>query len=206
MIEQGQIDGVITTGLNFGAMYNPAAIIDDGYQFDQFHGGILDICFLGFAQVDREGNVNSSRFGNILTGCGGFIDISQHTRKVVFCGAFAAKADIEVLENGLNIRNPGTHKKFLQQVEQITFNGKQGRLKEQTVLYVTERAVFELTAQGVVLKEIAPGIDPEKDVLAFMEFAPIIADDLKTMPVSIFRKDFELKMTREPWQIELKQA
>ncbi|MCK5468016.1 MAG: malonate decarboxylase subunit alpha, partial [Cyclobacteriaceae bacterium] len=100
MIEQGQTDGVIATGLNFGAMYNPAMITDDPYQFDFFHGGGLDICYLGFAQIDQHGNVNASRFGKIFTGCGGFIDISQNTKKVVICGAFSAKADLEISEQG----------------------------------------------------------------------------------------------------------
>ena len=188
MIEQGQTGGVISTGLNFGAMYNPACITDDGYQFDFFHGGGLDICFLGFGQIDRYGNVNASRFGPIFTGCGGFIDISQHTRKVVFCGAFAAKADIEVYENELNIKSPGKFKKFISQVEQITFNGQYASQKKQSVLYVTERAVFSLNDEGIRLIEIAPGVDLEKDILALMDFQPFISPNLKTMDIRIFKR------------------
>ena len=205
MIEQGQIDGVITTGLNFGAMYNPSAIIDDGYQFDQFHGGILDICFLGFAQVDKEGNVNSSRFGKILTGCGGFIDISQHTKKVIFCGAFAAKSEIEVTEDGLKIISPGKYKKFINSVEQVTFNGNQSKFQDQQVLFVTERAVFELGKEGIILKEIAPGVNLEKDILSYMDFEPIMDSNLKIMPRDIYKKDFKLKLN-EKCQKELKQS
>lgn len=186
MIEQGQTDGIIATGLNFGAMYNPAAITDDGYQFDFFHGGGLDICFLGFAQIDRDGNVNASRFGNIFTGCGGFIDISQHTKKIVFCGAFSAKANVMVNENGLEINNPGKIIKFLKKVEQVTFNGKQSFKKGQHVLYCTERALFRLGEHGIELMEIAPGIDLEKDILAMMEFKPSINPNLKTMDTKIF--------------------
>jgi propionate CoA-transferase len=194
MIEQGQIDGVITTGLNFGAMYNPSAIIDDGYQFDQFHGGILDICFLGFAQVDSQGKVNSSRFGKIITGCGGFIDISQNTRKVVFCGSFAAKSDISVNEKGLHIHNPGKFKKFVSEVEQITFNGIRSKEKKQDVLFITERAIFKLSESGVELTEMAPGVDLDKDILPFMEFKPIISPDLRQMPEFIFKDEFRLKL------------
>lgn len=186
MIEQGQTDGLIATGLNFGAMYNPAAITDDGYQFDFFHGGGLDICFLGFAQIDQDGNVNASRFGNIFTGCGGFIDISQHTKKIVFCGAFSAKADVVVHERGLTIGDPGKIVKFLKKVEQVTFNGKQAFKKGQQVLFCTERAVFRLTENGIELIEIAPGIDLDKDILEMMEFKPIIVPKLKTMDAKIY--------------------
>lgn len=186
MIEQGQTDGLIATGLNFGAMYNPAAITDDGYQFDFFHGGGLDICFLGFAQIDQDGNVNASRFGNVFTGCGGFIDISQHTKKIVFCGAFSAKADVIVHEKGLTISHPGKIVKFLKKVEQVTFNGKQAFRKGQQVLFCTERAVFRLTENGIELMEIAPGIDLEKDVLSMMEFKPLISPKLKIMEKKIF--------------------
>ncbi len=187
MIEQGQTDGVIATGLNFGAMYNPAMITDDTYQFDFFHGGGLDACFLGFAQIDQYGNVNASRFGNNLTGCGGFIDISQNTRKVIFCGAFAARADIETGEDGLKILDSGKFKKFVRYVEQITFNGKNAHSKGQKVIYCTERATFSLTGKGLELIEIAPGIDLGKDVLSMMEFKPEISPNLKVMDLEIFK-------------------
>jgi propionate CoA-transferase len=186
MIEQGQTDGVIATGLNFGAMYNPAMITDDPYQFDFFHGGGLDICFLGFAQVDQYGNANSSRFGNHITGCGGFIDISQNTRKVVLAGAFAAKADIEVGQAGITVSDPGKFKKFINKVEQITFNGQYAFSQGQEVLYCTERAIFRLIENGIELIEIAPGIDLERDVLSMMEFRPKINKDLKIMDAAIF--------------------
>jgi propionate CoA-transferase len=194
MIEQGQIDGILTTGLNFGAMYNPAAIVDEGYQFDFFHGGGLDVCYLGFAQIDKEGNVNSSRFGNVLTGCGGFIDISQNAKKAVFCGAFTAKADIEVTENGLTIKHTGQFKKFVNKVQQISFSGKLAVAKKKEVYYVTERAVFKLTENGPELIEIAPGADLQRDILDMMEFKPIISKNLKEMDKSIFsEKNFNLK-------------
>ena len=187
MIEQGQTDGIIATGLNFGAMYNPAAITDDGYQFDFFHGGGLDACYLGFGQIDEQGNVNASRFGNIFTGCGGFIDISQNTKKVVFCGAFSAKAEIEIDDISVLVKHPGRFKKFIKQVEQITFNGQQAVKNGQEVLYLTERGVFKLTEAGIELIEISPGIDMEKDILSMMDFTPRISENLKVMDLKIFQ-------------------
>lgn len=200
MIEQGAIAGIPTTGLNFGAMYNPTAILDDGYQFDFFHGGGLDIAFLGFAQVDQFGNINSSRFGNVITGCGGSIDISQNAKQVVFCGSFAVKSEQTVNEKGLKVSNPGKFKKFVKQVQQISFSGKYALKKKQQIFYVTERAVFKLVTKGLKLIEIAPGIDLHKDILDMMEFAPIISHELKIIPQKVFdsgllglAQDFEMK-------------
>lgn len=189
MIEQGAIAGIPTTGLNFGAMYNPTAILDDGYQFDFFHGGGLDIAFLGFAQVDQFGNINSSRFGNMITGCGGSIDISQNVKCMVFCGSFAVKSEQEISENGIKVTNSGKFKKFVKNVQQITFSGEYALKQNQQVLYITERAVFELTNEGLKLIEIAPGIDLEKDVLSMMEFHPIISQNLKTISKRVFKNE-----------------
>ena len=187
MIEQGPTGGIPTTGLNFGAMYNPSSIVDDGYQFDFFQGGGLDITFLGFAQIDQFGNVNSSRFGNILTGCGGFIDISQNAKKVVFCGSFAVKSQQEITEEGLEISHPGKFNKFINNVEQITFSSEYALESGQEVLYVTERALFQLTPKGLLLKEIASGVDLQKDVLDMMDFMPIIEGPIKTYDANIFK-------------------
>jgi propionate CoA-transferase len=187
MIEQGTTGGIPTTGLNFGAMYNPSSIIDDGYQFDFFQGGGLDISFLGFAQIDQYGNVNSSRFGKVLTGCGGFIDISQNAKKIVFCGSFAVKGQVEVSSNGIQILHPGKAAKFINQVEQVSFSAKYALESGQEVLYVTERGTFQLTDSGLLLVEIAPGIDIEKDILSIMEFTPKIAKDLKEYGESVLK-------------------
>lgn len=186
LIEQGPLGGIPTTGLNFGAMHNPTAILDDGYQFDFFHGGGLDIAFLGFAQVDRHGNVNSSRFGGRMTGCGGFIDISQHSKKVVFCGSFAVKGDAKLIESGLQILERGKYRKFIKNVEQVTFNGNYALRSGLEVLYITERGVFELTENGLMLIEIAPGIDLKDDILEMMDFTPDVAPDLKQMDARFF--------------------
>lgn len=187
MIEQGSTGGIPTTGLNFGAMYNPTAILDDGYQFDFFQGGGLDIAYLGFAQIDQFGNVNSSRFGNILTGCGGFIDISQNAKKVVFCGSFAVKSQQEITPEGLEISNSGKFTKFINKVEQITFSSEYALENNQEVLYVTERAVFQLTKEGLLLKEIAPGVDLQKDILEMMDFEPIMNNPLSYFNTNIFK-------------------
>ncbi|HEC45070.1 MAG TPA: acyl CoA:acetate/3-ketoacid CoA transferase [Bacteroides sp.] len=181
MIEQGAIAGIPTTGLNFGAMFNPSAIVDDGYQFDFFQGGGLDIAFLGFAQIDRHGNINSSRFGKVITGCGGSIDISQNAKKIVYCGSFAVKSEQEITEEGLKVTNPGKFMKFVNEVQQVSFSGKYALEKGQEVVYVTERAVFQLRHEGLTLVEIAPGVNLQTDVLDMMEFTPVISDDLKTM-------------------------
>lgn len=186
MIEQGASSGIPTTGLNFGAMYNPSSIIDDGYQFDFFQGGGLDIAYLGFAQIDAEGNINSSRFGNVITGCGGSIDISQNVKKVVYCGSFAVKSEQEITGEGVKVINPGKFKKFVKKVQQVSFSGPYAIEKGQEVLYVTERAVFKLSPEGLVLTEIAPGVNLQKDILDMMEFSPIIPKDMKTMDTSIY--------------------
>jgi propionate CoA-transferase len=187
MIEQGAIAGIPTTGLNFGAMYNPTAILDDGYQFDFFQGGGLDIAFLGFAQVDQFGNINSSRFGNVITGCGGSIDISQNAKRMVFCGSFAVKSEQTISENGIEITHPGKFRKFVKNVQQITFSGEYALKRKQKVLYVTERAVFRLTQEGLELIEIAQGIDLYKDVLNMMEFKPIISKKIKTISNKVYK-------------------
>jgi len=173
-IEQGSLGGIPAGGLDSGAMYYPAAILDQPYQFDSYQGGGIDIAFLSQAQVDRHGNVNVSKFGHRIPGCGGFIDISQNARKVVFCGTLSVKAELEIAAGVLKIAKEGIATKFVDQVEQITFSGRYANETGQEVLYVTERAVFQLIDGSVVLKEIAPGIDIKRDILAAMEFEPII--------------------------------
>ena len=184
-IEQGSLGGIPAGGLDSGAMYYPMAILDQPYQFDAYQGGGIDIAFLSHAQVDRHGNVNVSKFGSRIPGCGGFIDISQNAKKVVFCGTLAVKAELEIADGKIAIAKEGVAPKFVDAVEQITFSGRYARETKQEVLYVTERAVFQLTEHGVVLKEVAPGIDLERDVLAGMQFRPII-ETVSTIDEKVF--------------------
>lgn len=191
-IESGIVGGVPAPGLATGAAYNPDAVLKQPDIFDFYDGGGIDFACLGAAQMDKDGNVNVSRFAGKTTGPGGFINITQGAKLICFLGTFTAgKQDIRIEDGKIKIVKDGPHIKFKENVEHITFSGEHSRCKKekQTVFYITERAVFKLTEKGMTLIEIAPGVDLQKDILDKMEFVPHIAEDLKIMDSRLFRNE-----------------
>lgn len=189
-VEAGPMGGVVQEGLAFPAAANPEAIFTQTDMIDMINGGILDMTFLGAAEIDDKGNVNVSKFGGRSNGPGGFIDISQNAKKVIFMGTFTVgESNIEITGSGLKIVRDSENIKFVKTLQQITFSGEYAVKNGQEIMFITERAVFRLTAEGLVLSEIAPGIDLQKDVLDKMEFMPIICKDLKTMDARLFNEE-----------------
>jgi propionate CoA-transferase len=185
--EPGVVGGIPASGLNFGAAVNTQAIIDQPYQFDFYDGGGLDLAFLGLAQADAQGNLNVSKFGPRLAGAGGFINISQSAKRVVFVGTFTAgDLRVGVRDGRLAIHNDTGPRKFVREVEHRTFSGEYAVRRGQQVLYVTERCVFQLGADGLELIEVAPGVDLERDILARMDFVPVIRGEPRRMDAAIF--------------------
>ncbi len=203
--EPGVIGGIPASGIDFGAAINTQAVIDQPYQFDFYDGGGLDAAFLGLAQVDRSGNLNVSKFGPKLAGAGGFINISQNAKKVVFVGTFGAgKLRIDCAEGKLRIIDEAHSRKFVERVEHVTFSGAYAVARGQPVLYVTERCVFTLGADGLELIEVAPGIDIERDILALMDFKPAIPREPSLMDARIFH-DGVMELRRDMVAIPLDQ-
>lgn len=189
-VESGVNGGVPQMGGDFALSLNAESIIEQPLQFNFYDGGGIDVSCLGLAQADALGNVNVSKFSGRPVGCGGFINITQSAKKLVFCGTFTADGlELAIGGGTLKIVKEGAHRKFISQVEQITFSGPGSVQRQQTVLFITERAVFHLTADGLELTEIAPGIDLERDVLAHMDFRPVMKK-VRTMDVGIFQEQW----------------
>jgi propionate CoA-transferase len=187
--EPGVVGGVPGSGLNFGTSTNASALMDMNQQFDFYDGGGLDLAVLGLAECDARGNINVSRFGPKLAGAGGFINITQASRGVVFVGTFTAGGlKVAVGEGKLRILSEGKHRKFVERIEQVTFSGEYAAKSGKKVLYVTERCVLALTPEGLELVEVAPGVDVERDILAHMAFRPIVRRPA-TMDERIFRSE-----------------
>ena len=189
-VEAGPMGGVVQTGLAFPGTANAEAVYAQTDILNFYDGGLLDMTFLGSAEIDEKGNVNVSKFAGRSGGPGGFIDISQNAKKVVFVGMFTAgkpKPDIEIVGDGLRINKDGDEIKYVKHVQQVTYSGEYAVKSGQEVVYISERSVFKLTPEGLMLTEIAPGVDLQKDILDKMEFKPLVSPDLKTMDPRIFR-------------------
>jgi acyl CoA:acetate/3-ketoacid CoA transferase len=187
-IEQGAVGGMPLTGFAFGCASNADAYVPSPQQFIFFQGGGFDMAFLSFLEVDVEGNVNVSKLGKkpyLTAGCGGFVDITAHARKIVFSGWFEAGADIALSPEGIRVRAPGKFTKMVQAVEHVTFSGARARAEGQEVLYVTERCVMRLGADGLIATEIMPGIDPARDIVAASQGRVRVAEGATVLPLSL---------------------
>jgi propionate CoA-transferase len=186
-IEHGTYGGSLLVGLLFGFARSPSAMIDGPAQFDFYAGGGLDIAFLGFGELDGKGDINVSRLGGLTVGPGGFMDIAQNAKKVVFCGTFDTKGSkVEITGSGLKVHRQGDVRKLVKSVEQITYSGAQALKLGHEAIFVTERGVFKLTPEGVVLVEVAPGIDIRRDLLDVMGFTPLMPAEPQLMDAAFF--------------------
>ena len=189
-VEAGPVGGVPQGGPQFGGAVNAQAILDQPAQFDFYDGGGVDDAFLGLAQADKDGNINVSKFGPRIAGCGGFVNITQNAKRVYYCGKFSAGGLKSSTKDGkLIIAEEGNNDKFIDTVEQITFSGKYANKVGQPVMYITERAVFELREDGVYLTEVAPGIDIQTQILDHMGFVPKMDGKPKLMDERIFKDE-----------------
>ena len=189
VIEQGAVGGIPLLGFGFGCASNADAIVPSPNQFTYFQGGGFDVALLSFLQVDAQGNVNVSKLGAkpyLTAGCGGFVDITTHARRILFCGFFTAGATLAVGDGKLTILQEGKGRKLVTAVEHVTFSGDMARRRGQQITYVTERCVFDLTKKGLTVREVAPGVDLQRDVLDLADFALDVDPNLKVMDARLF--------------------
>ncbi|MCD8871517.1 acyl CoA:acetate/3-ketoacid CoA transferase [Staphylococcus gallinarum] len=185
-IDTGVFGGMISSGQNFGMNYNVSAQMRHDQTWDFIYNGGVDVAYLSFAEVDAVGNVNVSKFGDKMNGCGGFIDISQTVKRIVFSGTMVAGGQLDFKDGQIDINKQGHTHKFVQHVGSVDFNAQYAQELGQEVYFVTERGVFELMNNGLKLIEIAPGLDIEKDILAHMDFKPMVAEDIKVTNPAIY--------------------
>ena len=191
--DMGSFGGMPATGIDYAPNYNADAIISSEDMFNFYHGGGLDVAVLGFGQMDSSGNMNTTKFGEYILGPGGMMDISHGAKKVVFVGTFVVKGKTAIEDGQLVIKEEGVKPKFVEELPLITFSADYARERGKEVVVVTERAVFDFTEEGEMrLCEIAPGLDLEKDILNWMEFKPVISENLKEMDQALFQEDWQL--------------
>ena len=192
-IEQGPIGGIPAGGFVFGCAFNPQAIIASPQQFTYFQGAGFDLCMLSFLEIDRDGCVNVSRLSakpHVTAGCGGFVDITSHAKRIVYSGYFRAGGlKLEIQNERLKIVQEGSVAKLVPQVEHVTFSGRRARQQGQQVTYITERCVMRLEKDGLAVTEIAPGVDLERDVLAQAGFRLLVSKNLRSMDEKLFRPE-----------------
>lgn len=200
-VESGIYGGIPAGGIDFGISCSPQALISHDRQFEYYTGTGIDFTFMGAGEMDAQGNVNATKMGPVAAGAGGFVDITSTAKNVIFCSTFTGGGiQVDFDADGIKIVKEGRFKKLVNQVQQISYNGRLALERGQNMYYVTERAVFKLTEAGPMLIEIAKGVDLEKDILANMEFVPVMAEHLQETPVSIYdEQPFGLKnlITRE---------
>ena len=187
-IEQGAVGGMPLTGFAFGCAANADMFMPSPNQFTYFQGGGFDMAFLSFLEVDRDGNVNVSKLGKkpyLTAGCGGFVDITAHAKKLVFSGYFEAGAELELTDTALKVTKPGKFSKMVERVEHVTFSGNRARATGQDIMYVTERCVIRLRPEGLVATEVMPGIDPARDIIAASGGRVQVAPDAAAMPLAL---------------------
>lgn len=196
-IEQGAIGGTPASGALFGVSEYPQALVPSTMQFDAFATRLINCAVLGMGELDVHGNVNVSKLGGTPVGPGGFIDIVHGAKKAVFCGTFSTKGlAVSVHESGLKIENEGSIVKIVDDVEQITFAASAALAEDRKALYITERAVFELRPGGIALTEVAPGIDPDRDLLRLLP-PGVDTSNWKFMDTELFSKTFEIAHARK---------